>query len=238
MKNPEKKFIVSAPGRICLMGEHQDYYGLSSITAAINLRIDISVKPRNDSILSIALPDINEQDHINLEKSIEYLKQQDYLRSGIVVMRRRGVKLSSGFNIEIKSQIPIAKGISSSSALSVAWIQFLIQAAGKPEFSPHQIADLAYNAEVVEFAEAGGMMDQFSSAIGGIMHIDCKEPYTVTKLNYPVTGFLLGDSLMTKDTQGVLSTLKNQVLGTIDELKSFIPDSSSTALTSFSFPGA
>jgi galactokinase len=39
MKNRIK---VSAPGRICLFGEHQDYLGLPVITAAIDLRLELT----------------------------------------------------------------------------------------------------------------------------------------------------------------------------------------------------
>ncbi|MDD8039868.1 MAG: galactokinase family protein, partial [Acidobacteriota bacterium] len=34
MVNPTLR--VSSPGRICLLGEHQDYFGLAIIAAAIN----------------------------------------------------------------------------------------------------------------------------------------------------------------------------------------------------------
>lgn len=43
---------VSSPGRICLVGEHQDYFGLAIIAAAINLRITIRGKRRSDKTLS------------------------------------------------------------------------------------------------------------------------------------------------------------------------------------------
>ncbi|MHA1586217.1 MAG: galactokinase family protein, partial [Candidatus Heimdallarchaeota archaeon] len=33
-----KKLSYSAPGRVCLFGEHQDYLKLTVIPAAINLR--------------------------------------------------------------------------------------------------------------------------------------------------------------------------------------------------------
>ncbi|MFC1564948.1 galactokinase family protein, partial [candidate division KSB1 bacterium] len=41
-----EKLIVSAPGRICLFGEHQDYLGLPVIAAAIGLRISVSGERR------------------------------------------------------------------------------------------------------------------------------------------------------------------------------------------------
>ena len=191
MSEIPQRIEVSAPARICIMGEHQDYYGLASITAAINLRIYITGVPRNDVILSIKLPDIGETDEIDLNREIVYRKPGDYLRSGLKVLQLKGLKLQSGFTITIRSDIPIAKGISSSSALIVAWITFLLNAASSGFFSPGDIAYDAYRAEVVEFAEAGGMMDQYTSAIGGTLHIDCQEPFTATPLPSLHSGFRL-----------------------------------------------
>ena len=76
---------------------------------------------------------------IDLEKEICYRKPADYLRSGLRVMQTNGIRLPCGFNVEISSQIPIAKGISSSSALEVAWIQFLAVAAGLVDYPADRI---------------------------------------------------------------------------------------------------
>ena len=106
--------IASAPARICLMGEHQDYYGLASITAAINLRINLLAESRTDRKLCLDLPDINRKDTIHLDREIRYTGPSDYVRSALNVIRRRGLNLPTGFDVRITSDIPIAKGISSS----------------------------------------------------------------------------------------------------------------------------
>ncbi|MHA1355411.1 MAG: galactokinase family protein [Candidatus Heimdallarchaeota archaeon] len=40
-------FRVIAPGRVFLFGEHSDYLDLEVISAALNLAITITVKPRS-----------------------------------------------------------------------------------------------------------------------------------------------------------------------------------------------
>ena len=86
-----KKIQVSAPGRICLFGEHQDYFGLPVIAAAINLRIHITGKGKSDLNLEIDLPDINGFENIDLEHEVIYTRKRDYLKSVINVLRREGV---------------------------------------------------------------------------------------------------------------------------------------------------
>jgi len=48
--NDKRLLSVSAPGRICLFGEHQDYLGLPVITVAINLRIAIEGRPVKEKV--------------------------------------------------------------------------------------------------------------------------------------------------------------------------------------------
>ena len=82
---------TSAPGRIGLFGEHQDYLHLPVITAAINLHITISGEPRNDGIFNIALPDINSSEQFILPSEGEeliYVKERDYFRSVYNVLCR------------------------------------------------------------------------------------------------------------------------------------------------------
>ena len=164
------QLTVSAPGRICLFGEHQDYLGLAVITAAIDLRISITGKKRSDRKFHLDLPDIGSQEEIDLEKPVSYIKERDYFRSGLNVLIRQKVVLPHGFNCTVCGNIPINSGTSSSSALVIAWIKFLLTvAADRRRDDPLAIARLAHQAEVLEFNEPGGMMDHFSASFGSIL---------------------------------------------------------------------
>jgi len=204
---------VSAPGRICLFGEHQDFLGLPVVAAAIDLRIYVEATPRSDSLLRLDMPDIGETDEIDLSRPVVYARKRDYLRSCINVLRRRGWNLPWGYDCRIQSTIPISAGVSSSSALTVAWIKFLLEASGDAdECSPDDLARLAHHAEVVEFGEPGGMMDHFAAALGNMIYVDCRRPFRAEHLPLNPEGFVLGDSLEKKETLGVLSGSKDDVL--------------------------
>ena len=203
---------VSAPGRICLFGEHQDFLGLPVIAAAIDLRICIEGTPRSDSLLRLDMPDVGKSDEIDLSEPIVYSRKRDYLRSCINVLRRQGWDLSSGYDCRVRGTIPINAGVSSSSALVVAWIRFLLEASGDAEtYSPDDIARLAHQAEVVEFGEPGGMMDHFAAALGKTIYVDCRPPFHAEHLPLELNGFVLGDSLEKKQTLGVLSDSKGDM---------------------------
>ena len=214
---------VSAPGRICLFGEHQDYFGLPVIAAAINLRINIAGRKRDDPNFVIQLPDIQDIEKFSLTEDLTYRKERDYLRSVVNVLRRKNMSLTFGWDCTVQGTIPINSGTSSSSALVVAWIKFLLEAAERPEAkSPETVAELAFQAEVAEFQEPGGKMDHYASSLGGIVDIHFEDPLKVTQFKNPLKEFVLADSLIRKDTTGTLGFIKNHVLRGVTEIRSQI----------------
>jgi len=207
------KLKVSAPGRICLFGEHQDYLNLPVISCAISLRIAIEGIRRDDLFITLNLPDIRKQQSFLIEKKLPYVEERDYFRGVVNVLQRKGFTFSSGFDCDVRGNIPINAGTSSSSALIVTWVKFLTQMSDQSsELSPEQIAKFAYQSEVLEFSEPGGMMDHYSSAIGGIIFLDFFPRMNFEKLSANLRSFVLGDSGEPKNTKYVLAQVKNQVI--------------------------
>jgi len=204
---------VSAPGRICLFGEHQDYFGLPIIAAAINLRIFIRGTRRNERIIKVSLPDIKEQEEFSLEGNLDYQKERDYLKSAVNVLRRKGIQFPFGWDCHLHGTIPINAGTSSSSALVIAWLKFLLETAkDKTLNAPETIAELGFLTEVAEFKEPGGKMDHYASSLGGIVNVSFEEELKATKLKNPLKRFVLANSLQKKDTTGMLGYIKKHVL--------------------------
>ncbi len=215
---------VSAPGRICLFGEHQDYLGLDVVAAAINLRISIEGRPRPDRALVLDLPDINDAMRIDPAGDVAYENKRDYLRSSVNVLRREGVPFPRGWDIVVRGRIPINAGTASSSALVVAWNRFLLESANDPRARrPAEIAELGFQAEVAEFNEPGGKMDHYAAAFGGIIRLEFGDPIRLTRLAAPLGDFVLGDSLQKKDTTGTLGSVKDRVLAGIARLREGFP---------------
>lgn len=215
---------VSSPGRICLLGEHQDYFGLAIIAAAVNLRISFSGRPRPDNRIVLDLPDTGEHESFSLDGEIPYVKKRDYLKSAVNIHRRAGRPLS-GWNVEVRGGIPINAGASSSSAMVVAWNKFLLEAAGDPRAAdPRELAELGYLTEVAEFREPGGRMDHYASAYGGVVWIRFDEPMKLERLQNPLGTFVLADSGEKKDTTGMLGFIKSHVLEGAEKIRRTLPD--------------
>ncbi len=215
---------ISSPGRICLFGEHQDYLGLPVIAMAISLRSHIKGKKRNDRSVIIRKPDLDETESFSLD-DLTYNKQRDYFKSGINVCMMEGLNFSNGFECEITSEIPFQAGTSSSSAIIVSWIHFLSQMADDPpEWDQQKIGELAYRAEAKEFNEPGGMMDQYSTAMGKLIYLESEPEISIRSIKPRLGTFVLGDSCEPKDTIGILNRCRDARLKIITKLKVNNPD--------------
>ena len=182
---------ISTPGRICIFGEHQDYLGLPVIAMAISLRARIKGTKRSDKQVIIHKPDINEIETFSLD-DLSYTKPRDYFKSGINICHRDGLTFSSGFECELSSDIPIRSGTSSSSAINVSWIHFLSKMADDPfDMDQQKIGELAYMAEVAEFNEPGGMMDQYAAAMGHLIYLESEPAISIRSIKANLGSFEL-----------------------------------------------
>lgn len=225
MSQSLKKLKISSPGRVCLFGEHQDYLHLPIVASAISLRISITGKRRKDQSVNIDLPDISEKKSFKLSDQLVYTVERDYYKSAIKVLRRNSFTFSSGFDCTVNGKIPINAGTASSSALVVTWINFLARMSDQSIIlTQEKLARYAYEAEVLEFSEPGGMMDQYSASYGGIISIDFIPDTKVTSIKPNLKTFVLGNSGEPKNTMFVLSHVKNRILETVKILNSVDPN--------------
>ena len=176
-------------------------------------------------MVHIDLPDVRSEERFPIDRTMPYTSERDYFRSAINVLKRHGYTFSAGFDCVVRGSIPISAGTSSSSALSVSWINFLTRMSDQAKPVPPELCGrYAYETEVVEFHEPGGMMDQISSAIGGAMFIAFHPRLEILPI-YPRLGtFVIGDSRQPKDTKYILSHVKDQVLDIVRRLSQEHPE--------------
>lgn len=208
-----------------MFGEHQDYMGLPIIAAAINLRIIIEGQISKGDKINLDLLDLKEKISFSSER-FTYNRERDYFKSVVRVLKNKNIYRKRHIDARVFGNIPIQAGTSSSSALVVAWTGYLLMASElKKNFYhyPADIAELSYLAEVEEFGESGGRMDQYTSAFGGIVHINFSNQIQCTSLPIVTREFVLGDSLQPKDTQKTLKRIRQGQEAGFRELNTFLP---------------
>lgn len=220
-----KPFQVSAPGRVCLFGEHQDYLGLSVIPSAINMRTTVKCYSIEDSSRTITIHAKDLEKDFDFEILEEYdLSDTDlsYFQAVLVVFKNHGYFDSlRGFECDISSKIPIKSGLSSSAALLVAFVKAISTICGV-QLTQQDIGWYAYEAEHNVLGIPCGMMDQLSSAIGGIIHLKCTEPPVITPLSAKLNGIVVADTKIHKSTSNVHSMRVRETKAGLEHLKEYV----------------
>lgn len=220
------KVITSkAPARVCLFGEHQDYLGLPIIACSIDKYITIKGSPNRFKKFRIQLPDLNKKRIISINKSLNKVKCNDYFELALKVLKKYNCIPKEGYDVMVTSEIPINAGLSSSSALMIAWINFLREICGKSvENQAEWLGKVAYEAEVLETGKGGGKMDQYAIALGNVILLNTGKDLSWKKLSTSFEGLVIAESGIPKNTIAVLQKLKFQTRKAISLVLENFPD--------------
>lgn len=207
-------FSTSAPGRLCLFGEHQDYLGLPVIAMAMNKRCHLHFKPRLDRKVCLTSQALGEMATWDLDSPGTQGANDPLHHALRVLVDEFGPAPRAGWDVEVASTVPIQAGCSSSTALMTAWIAGWLQIL-QDGFDTEDVVRRCHQYEVLDFTGAGGDMDQFACGHGGLHRFGAGAPHP---LHLPEGVFILADSGQPKDTQGHLRRCKDARLPLMTEL--------------------
>src|SRR5437660_10978367 len=113
--------IYRAPGRVNLIGEHTDYNEGFVMPAAINFSTWVSVTPRDDRVIAVSSENFQETINFDLDDITARAKGHwsDYVRGVALTLEQAGYRLK-GAQIQIRGEVPIGAGLSSSASIEVA----------------------------------------------------------------------------------------------------------------------
>ncbi|MYI05773.1 MAG: hypothetical protein F4059_00225, partial [Gemmatimonadetes bacterium] len=121
---PADRWTAVAPGRVNLIGEHTDYNGLPVLPIAIDREIRIDFRVLGESMVRLDSPRARFAPFaFQLKRPMQPADQGDwsnYVRAAARGLMEHGVPLERGIEGTVRGNVPVASGLSSSSALVVA----------------------------------------------------------------------------------------------------------------------
>ena len=96
------KILSTAPGRVCLFGDHQDYLELPVIACAIDRMMEIYAEENGKDHLEINMPDMNQKRIISLQQDFNEIKRGDFLKIALKVLQKRNIVPNKGYQFDHK----------------------------------------------------------------------------------------------------------------------------------------
>ena len=164
--NKDALISCEANARVNLIGEHTDYTGGYVLPCLLPYKTTVSIAKNKDGNFKAYSRYFDEKvvfKDLNKSKTNDWI---DYIKGCLVIFVNENNKFKDIFiDILINSDIPIGRGISSSSALCVATLKSLNNFF-KTKYNEKEIAILAQKVERNYIGVSGGIMDQMVSSIG------------------------------------------------------------------------
>jgi len=173
----EPAWVVAAPGRVNMIGEHTDYNDGFVLPMAIDRYAVMAGGPAEGPHFSCYSLDLEEVCEFSADdpggrKNGDWT---NYLRGVVDGCKAAGL-WPGPMNLVLQSRVPIGSGLSSSAALEVAMATMLEAATGR-ELDGKQKVLIAQKAEHDYAGVPCGIMDQFASALcreDHVMLLDCR----------------------------------------------------------------
>ena len=194
------RWIVAAPGRVNVIGEHTDYNDGFVLPMAIERYAVMAADKSADGRNMIQIRDVSGAEPALIDLSAPVKpgppKWGNYPRGVVAGLLAAGIN-PGGLDVLLHSTVPLGGGLSSSAALEVCTATLLEAVTGK-KLDPVQKALLCQKAEH-EFAGVPcGIMDQFVSVMGRENHLlllDCRSRKTeLVPVNDPSVQLLIANT--------------------------------------------
>jgi galactokinase len=169
-------FVVRAPGRVNLIGEHTDYNDGFVMPMAIDRATWIALRPSGNRLVTVHALDFQECDTFDLD----HLERKpgswlNYVLGVAWALQQHGYA-TAGWEGVLIGDVPIGAGLSSSAALELVTARAFCAVSGWP-WDPARMAVVGQYAENKWVGMNCGIMDEMISAAGVADHallIDCR----------------------------------------------------------------
>ena len=201
----EPETVVSAPGRVNLIGEHTDYNDGYVLPCAVERRVAVAIGRGGDKLYSA---DFEEKKSLNGEKEGSWT---DYPRGVIWAVKRAGYEVEN-LQASFAGNVPLGSGLSSSAAIEAA-TALALDALFSLGIDRKELAGLCMKTENEFVGVQSGIMDQYASLLsreGQALLVDCR---TLEEEPVPLDLEGAGLNLVVCDTRverGLADTQYNQ----------------------------
>lgn len=162
--------VAWAPGRINVIGGHTDYNEGLAMPAAINRWLAVALKPRTDRRIRVRSLDFDGVYEAELGSFRAPVASWERFVVGLVELFSETYGLPGGFEALFVGDVPHGAGLSSSAALTVAWMNALRSWSGV-ELNDWDLVRMCQRVEHDYLGVGCGLLDQVGSHFSRSQHV-------------------------------------------------------------------
>ena len=215
--------VYSAPGRAELGGNHTDHQGGCGLAAAVTLDLVAVAARSTDGYVRVKSRGFNKLDVIDLATAEPQAGESTHSASlirGIAEGFQAQGKTVGGFDAYTASDVLRGSGLSSSAAFEMGMAAILNGEYGCGLTAP-ELAKICQYAENTYFGKPSGLLDQLTSAVGGVIFADFADPKKPRIEKIHTAGLLPADmTLCVTDTRDSHSELTGEFAAIRNEMES------------------
>ncbi len=218
------RWVVAAPGRVNLIGEHTDYNDGFVLPMAIERYVVIAGDTNAGREVTLHSVTTGETARFDIRPKVARGEPawSNYVRGVVAGFAERTKKLPA-FDAVIESTLPLGGGLASSAALEVATATLLEAMTGQA-LEPIAKALLCQRAEHDFAGVPCGIMDQFTSILAQQNHavlLDCRSRTTtaVPMTDPAITVLIINTNIRHKLAEGEYAQRRSQCEEAADVLK-------------------
>lgn len=201
---------ATAPGKAILFGEHSVVYRGPAIVLAIDKKGKVIAEKREEDkrkyfdALDLGFSGYFDEEKYTPITGAAWRGERLYAFSVAAKKTLEHFGIDAGLNIKIRSEIPIAAGLGSSAALSVATVGAVGELFGG--LTKEEICNIAYEGEKVVHGTPSGI-DNNISTYGGVLVYEKEKELKRIELeeDFP---FVIGDSKRKRSTKKLVNRVK------------------------------
>lgn len=197
-------YYATAPGKIILFGEHAVVYGRPAIAVPVlqvRAKATINFDPRGAAgLVKVRAPDIG------LDTTLSDLPENHPIAA---VLWKAASAMHLGHipacTIQVASNIPIAGGMGSGAAVSVAILRAFSTSLGRP-LSDEQVSRLAYEVEVIHHGTPSGIDNTVITYAKPVYYVK-EKAIEILQVNRPFN-LVIGDTGIQSPTASMVSDVR------------------------------
>jgi len=224
---------TSAPGNLFFFGEHAAVYGRPAICAAVDRRTYVALTGRNDPKILVSSDSFGEGSAQISENGVSnktFKAPELSTTFDFIDMLATKFRIAHGFELKIRSDVPVNSGMSSSTALLSAVFKAVSGFAGQ-NIPAEKYFDYLYPMQVKVHGGKASGSEIISSALGGFNKVQKIEAGSKTNLKFEHLGvhkfsIIVGNTKVSSPTSltvgyhvpSLIARNKAHVFGVFDEI--------------------